>query len=425
LINVLLIAYYWPPSGGGGVQRWLKMSKYFPYDKMNLFVYTPENPEYPAYDDSLVEQVNPNITVIKHPITEPYAFYKKFTGKKKDEKVYSGFINDKKSWKQDLAVWIRSNFFIPDARFMWIKPSIKFLKKKLDEHSIDVVISTGPPHSVHLIANGLIKFKPTVKWIADFRDPWTNIDFYKQLKLSKWADKKHHKLEKKVAKSADSIVTIGWTMQEEFKKIGERQDVEIITNGYDHEDFQQKCERDSSFSVLHLGSLNEDRNPSVLWQAIREIRDSEKLVDDFVVQLIGNVDQSIHHSIVENQLESLVEFEPFITHQEAINRMKAAHVLLLIINNSPNAKGILTGKAFEYLGASKPILCIGPENGDMRKLLRTFEHVRYVPYGEIQKCKDALLDLMYEMDESHVDASQYSRKELAKKYFKLIVKTSA
>ena len=417
MINVLLIAYYWPPSGGGGVHRWLKMSKYFPYDKMNLFVYTPENPEYPAVDNSLIDQVHKDINIIKYPITEPYSFYKKFTGKKKDEKVYSGFINDKKSWKQNLAVWIRSNFFIPDARFMWIKPSIKFLNKKIKENNIDVVISTGPPHSMHLIADGLKKNNPSLKWIADFRDPWTNIDFYKQLKLTNWADKKHHRLEKKVVESADKIVTIGWTMKEEFKEIGNREDIEVITNGYDHTDFEIQSESSDMFNIVHLGSLNEDRNPNVLWKAL----DVLNLKDELKVDLIGNVDRSVKKSIDDYSLKNLVKVKGFVAHSKAIQLMKKAHVLLLVINNSPNSKGILTGKAFEYLGAKKPIICIGPKEGDVRKLLADFKQAYYIEYSDVEKCKEVILNVLKPSTELlSVDTFKYSRKSLALDYFKLI-----
>lgn len=425
MINVLLISYYWPPAGGGGVHRWLKMSKYFPYDKMNLFVFTPDDPEYPAYDESLVNQINKNITIIKRPITEPYSFYKKFTGKKKDEKIYSGFINDKKSWKNDLAIWIRSNFFIPDARFLWIKPSIKFLKNKINELDIDVVISTGPPHSMHLIANGLKNKNQSLKWIADFRDPWTNIDFYNQLKLSAWADKKHHRLEKRVLQNADKIVTVSWSWQKEFEEISKKDNIEVITNGYDHIDFLDKPSDIKLFNLVHLGSLNKDRNPELLWNAISELDTENALPKDFSVDLIGNIDQAVIQSCKKLNVDKYLKFIGFVSHSEAITKMKESHVLLLLINNTPNSGGIIPGKAFEYLGSKRPIICIGPENCDIKKLLSQYSHVHYIEYGNVDLCKKVILELNKSIDNSSEDVYKYSREKLANDYFQLIEKIAS
>ena len=179
--RVLIITYYWPPSGGSGVQRWLKMSKYLPENGWQPVIYTADDAEYPVEDKSLEKDVAPETEVIRRPIVEPYSFYKKFLGIKKGEKVKAGFINEgakKTGWKESLSVWLRGNLFIPDARCWWIKPSVRYLKKYLKEHPVDAMISTGPPHSMHLIARALHK-KFNIPWVADFRDPWTDIDFYK------------------------------------------------------------------------------------------------------------------------------------------------------------------------------------------------------------------------------------------------------
>ena len=196
--RVLIITYYWPPSGGSGVQRWLKMSKYLPENGWQPVIYTAEDAEYPVEDQSLEQDVAPEAEIIRRPIVEPYTFYKKFLGIKKGEKVKAGFINEgtkKAGWKENVSVWLRGNLFIPDARCWWIKPSVHYLKNYLKEHPVDAIISTGPPHSMHLIAKALHK-KFNIPWIADFRDPWTDIDFYTDLKLTRYADRKHHRLEK-------------------------------------------------------------------------------------------------------------------------------------------------------------------------------------------------------------------------------------
>jgi len=417
-LKVLLITYYWPPAGGGGVFRWLKMSRYFQENNIDLHIYTPSNPEFPAIDGGLVEEVSETLTIIKRPILEPYSLYKKFTGKKKDEKIYSGFINEKKSLAQNLSIWIRGNFFIPDARKFWIKPSIKFLNNLQSSEKFDAVISTGPPHSMHLIARGLKQKHPALKWIADFRDPWTNIDFYNQLKLTVRADRKHRKLEKSVLEEADKVVSVGYIMAKELKEITQNADVEVIPNGYDHLEFTEHAQLTSSFSIMHLGSMNRDRNPEVLWRSLADLK-SQGLKP--LVKIIGQTDVSVKASIQKYELKDQVVFEDFVPHKEAIMKMKSAHVLLLVVNNTPNAAGILTGKVFEYLGAQRPIIAIGPEEGDVKKLLKDFVHAFYISYDDVEECKKVISEVMTsKIEVSPNGILKYSRKALAEKYSKLL-----
>ncbi len=219
--RVLIITYYWPPNGGAGVQRWLKMAKYLPQHGWQPVIYTPSDPEVITADPGLEQEIPALVEVIKRPIIEPYTLYKRLTGRRKDDKVHLGFLKEegKKSWREELAVWIRGNMFVPDARVWWVHPSVKFLEGYLRDHPVDAIVSTGPPHSMHLIALGLKKKFPQLRWIADWRDPWTNIDFYDQLKLTAWADRKHHRLEKEVITHADVNVVVGWTMAEELKAL--------------------------------------------------------------------------------------------------------------------------------------------------------------------------------------------------------------
>ena len=202
--RVLIITYYWPPKGGSGVQRWLKFSKYLRTFGYEPVVFTALEGEAPLWDESFNKDVAENMEVIKVPFWEPYGFYKKFIGKKKTEKIETGFLRENKRPKltESLSVWIRGNLFIPDARKYWIKPSVKYLNNYLKNNPVDAMVSTGPPHSTHMIAMALKK-KANIPWVADFRDPWTKIDFYRQLKLTRWADKKHKRLEKEVLTQAD------------------------------------------------------------------------------------------------------------------------------------------------------------------------------------------------------------------------------
>lgn len=216
--KVLVITYYWPPSGGAGVQRWLKFVKYLRLYGWEPVVYTPSNPELPVTDNSLLNEIPDGLTVLKHPLWEPYQLYKRFSGR--SENINTGFLTEKgvTGWKEKLSVWVRGNFFIPDARKFWIKPSVKFLSGYLEKNQIHAIVSSGPPHSMHLIALSLKK-KFNLPWLADFRDPWTGIDYYNDLMLTGYADRKHHKMEQEVLQKADAIVSVGYDMSRNFEKV--------------------------------------------------------------------------------------------------------------------------------------------------------------------------------------------------------------
>ncbi|MBI1307977.1 MAG: glycosyltransferase [Bacteroidetes bacterium] len=423
--KILLISYYWPPAGGGGVQRWLKMSKYLADAGYDLTVYTPENGESPVEDSSLLKEVHPNIKTLKTPIWEPYSFYKKFTGKKSDQKVYSGFINDKKeSFSQKASVFIRGNFFIPDARKFWIKPSVAFLTTYLKDHPFDIIISTGPPHSMHLIALGVIK-KHKIPWIADFRDPWTNIDFYDQLRLTSFADKKHKRLEALVLKNASRVITVSESWAADFKKLSDRKDISVITNGFDPADFPGNVHPETGeFSICHIGSMNKDRNPGKLWEAIKSLI-SEGHLEKLKIRLIGQVDHQIFQSIEEAGLTNKLEHIPFKPHSEVVRDIAGSSVLLLPINDTPNSAGVIPGKLFEYMGAHRPILGIGPVTGDAAGIILLSGAGCMIDYNDEEAMKSRLLYWYSEFEKgtlkvnsAHVDT--FSRKSLAMEYAKLI-----
>ena len=309
--RVLIITYYWPPSGGSGVQRWLKMSKYLPENGWQPVIYTAEGAEYPVEDLSLEKDVAPEAEIIRRPIIEPYSFYKKFLGIKKDEKIKAGFINEgkkKSAWKENVSIWLRGNLFIPDARCWWVRPSVRFLKKYLQENPVDAIISTGPPHSMHLIAKELHK-KFNIPWVADFRDPWTDIDFFSELKLTKRSLKKHHKLQYQVLTEASKVVTVGWDWAKGLESHGAK-DVAVITNGYDFniEELKTKSDLSEKFTMSHVGIIGATRNATKFWAALGElIKDNN--IPDFSnllkIRLIGQVDNSVLLSIKENNLENI------------------------------------------------------------------------------------------------------------------------
>jgi glycosyltransferase involved in cell wall biosynthesis len=369
--KVLIITYYWPPSGGAGVQRWLKFVKYLREFGWEPLVYTPENPEAPATDNSLLKDIPSNLIVIKQAIWEPYNLYKRFIGQKKEEKINAGFLTEKKrpGLAEKISVWIRGNWFIPDARKFWIKPSAKFLSAYLKKNPVDVIVSTGPPHSMHLIALELKK-KLNIPWLADFRDPWTTIDFYDKLMLTKSSDRKHKRLELEVLKNADKVVTVSWNWSKDFKKILNRE-IDVITNGFDEDDFpKDKPELDKKFSISHIGAMNKDRNPDQFWKALSElVKENDHLKKSLLIRLIGKNDFSVMESIQENGLSDFTETTSYLPHNEVLLKICSSQILLLPLNNTPNIMGIIPGKLFEYLSAKRPVLAIGNSKGDSARII--------------------------------------------------------
>ena len=373
--RVLIITYYWPPSGGSGVQRWLKYSRYLPEHGWQPVIYTPKNPEAPASDASLLDEIPAEAEIIRRPITEPYHLYKKITGRK--ESVNVGFIRTEKDGPESRAEyfsrWIRGNFFIPDARCLWVRPSVRYLLSYLEKHPVDALISTGPPHSMHRIAQRLAR-KTALPWLADFRDPWTGIDFYADLLLTRPADWLHHRMERSVLSEADIVTTVSSSIRGELRSKGARR-VEVIANGYDPADFatgsEGRSQTEACFTLTHSGSLVPSRNPHSLWAALQLLcEESPVFREKLRIRLVGSVDGSVRTSVQEAGLSEQCTFIPYLPHQQALAEVFSAEVLLLLINNTANAEGFLSGKVFEYMAASRPILCIGPEQGDAAALLQ-------------------------------------------------------
>ena len=361
-------------------------------------------------------------TILKHPIWEPYYAYKRMLGRRSDEKINAAFLTEKKKNKllENISVWIRGNFFIPDARKFWIRPSVRFLGRYLQEHPVDAVVSTGPPHSMHLIAMKLSQ-RLNLPWLADFRDPWTNIDFYRDLRLTGMANRKHHRLERFVLGKANAVTVISRSMAEDFARIVPRE-YEVITNGYDSDDTSHPAGgRDSKFSIAHIGTLVSTRNPVVLWEVLQELvkekPDFEKALE---IKLVGKVDISVTASLESRGLDRFVRKIDYMPHDQVVRCQQQSQVLLLIINNTPNAKMILTGKFFEYLAAQRPILCLGPPDGDAAAILRETGAGLLADFGDTGTLKSNVLEFFRHFSEGTLETSsrnigQFSRKELTRK----------
>lgn len=425
--KVLIVTYYWPPAGGPGVQRWLKFVKYLKEFGIEPIVFIPKDPDYPMLDESFLMEVPKDITILKGRIFEPY-FLAKIFSKKGATKISSGIIADeeKQSILQKLMLYIRGNFFIPDARKFWVKPSVSYLSKYLSENNIDAVITTGPPHSVHLIGLKL-KQKYDIKWFADFRDPWTQIGYHEKLKLSERSRKKHLKFENVVLNTADRIIVTSYTTKNEFSKITKKP-ISIITNGYDGKLNDTLKALDEHFTISHIGSLLSGRNPINLWKVLEElIMEDTDFAKNFKLKLIGTVSEEVINSIKNFKLDDNLEILGYVPHKEAINIQKRASVLLLIEIDSIDTRGIIPGKLFEYMMAKRPILAIGPEQWDVIRLLENTNAGQFFNYKEGKKLKEYILKLyqLYNQNKltSHsYNIEQYSRRSLTAKLVELLNK---
>lgn len=422
--KVLIITYYWPPAGGPGVQRWLKFVKYLPDFDIQPIVYLPENPTYPIVDEGLLKEVSTQAIIIKNKIMEPYQLASVFS-KKSTKGISSGIIpNQKKqSFLQKVLLWIRGNIFIPDARVLWVKPSVNYLKKYIQENNIDTIITSGPPHSLHLIGLKL-KEDLEVKWFADFRDPWTTIGYHSALKLSAYAEKKHHFLEKKVLHTADTIIVTSKTTKTEFEAITSKP-ITVITNGYDVENVGIQA-LDEKFTLAHIGSFLSDRNPMILWESLIELVLENKLFAEyFQLKLIGKVSQEILDSIAAFHLENHCVNLGYVSHEEAIQHQKSSQVLLLIEIDSSATKSIIPGKVFEYLVSERPIIAIGPKDSDFAEIITSTNTGVFFTYDEKERLKSEIFAYfeLYLQDNLKVYAvglQQYSRKNLTKQLADLI-----
>lgn len=347
-------------------------------------MYCPENPNYLKTDESLLREVSNDTTILKTPVTEVSKFA--FRPKKKTTSGVANATNNK------LLSFIRGNFFTPDAKVLWVKPSVEFLTDYLTENPVDVIISTGPPHSMHLIAQQL-KESFHIPWMADFRDPWTDLYYNKEFFQLGFAKRKNKRLEEKVLKSADVVVTVGNELKKYFERFNSN--VEVIPNGFDDEvEHDEEIELSQKFSLSYIGLLPKSSLPTNLLMAIQCLIDENSdFKNDIELNFIGDIHESVSASIHELQLSNYTNFFGYVPHKDAIKYQKSAQVLLVLIPNVDGNKGIITGKVFEYMAANRPILALGPKNGDLQSILTNSNAGTIIDYDDYVKIKSVLFEL--------------------------------
>lgn len=433
--RVLVITYYWPPSGGSGVQRWVKFAKYLPQEGWQPVIYTPENPEYTAVDHTLSAEIPHEAEIIRRPILEPYGVYRRLMGKgaSTDMKTLTagaagGAVTEisggKKTFRQRLSLWIRGNLFVPDPRVGWVRPSVRFLKKYLAEHPVDVIVTTGPPHSMHLIGQALHR-ELGLPWIPDFRDPWSRMYYLKHLPMTGRTWRRLLAMEQSVLDECSAVLAVTPLVQEEFRA-QTATPVEMITNGYDGGDFDQRVEPDGLFNVVHTGLLASDGNPLNLWKVLGakawadpEFRKALRL------RFAGKVDREVYRAVEDAGLKDNIVDLGYCDHLTAVREQLAATFLILPLRNDPEYRPILPGKLFEYLASRRPVLGIGQTDGAMARVLEETGAGATVGWDDL-KGTGAFIDRAWEQYRSGGvpsvggDITRFSRRSLTRRLAALL-----
>lgn len=421
--RVLIIAYYWPPSAGSGVQRWLKFAKYLPQNNWQPVIYTPSNPDFSLQDNDLLKEIPSEVEILKTKIWEPYHIGRALLGQKKSAANSTGIVSKKEGGlKSYLSNWIRGNLFIPDPKVFWVKPSIKYLKEYLSKNPIDAVVSTGTPHSMHLIAKGICK-ELRLPWVADFRDPMSQLDMLKSYHISSFRFKKYLSIEQSILKSADVVTTTSEVWRNDFEALGAKKAV-CITNGYDESDFTFEVEPYSDFVISHFGLLNHLRNPISLWKSISELcEENENFNKRVKIHLGGSIDPSNIDEIRSlPHLSSKLKVFDYLSHQEVIKEYMKSSVLLLLLFNSKSGVGNIPGKLFEYLASQKDIIAFGPGDGDSKRIINETRAGAFFDYNTgVGEIKQYLLKLVTNNNtNSKIDTSQFTRQKLTKQYSNIL-----
>ena len=426
--RVLIISYYWPPTGGSGVQRWVKFAKYLPSEGWQPVIYTPENPEQLAVDESLAAEVPEDTEIVKTRIIEPYELYKRVlrrSGHSKEAVEVNPVNAQNKSLLQKAAMWIRGNLFRPDPRCLWIGPSVRFLKKYLAEHPVDLIVSTGPPQSMHMIGLRLSR-ETGLPWIADFRDPWTKIFYFKHLSMTSATEKWHRKMEKKVLDEASAVVSVSPLVQQEFQEMTDTP-VELITNGFDECDFSsEQCTEayggaSEEFIITHTGLFAADGNPTALWDVLAEKCRTDEIFKKLLrIKLIGKTDDQILKALTDRGLEDSMINMGYQPHSVAVEQQRQASLLILPLRKEPEYKAVLPGKLFEYLASQRPILGIGQPDGAMAMIVNETRTGTVIDWEDrkgltqyIEQCWERHLE--GRLSTEGADLSRFTRRSLTRR----------
>ena len=427
--RLLFVTYYFPPSGGSGVQRGLKFVKYLPEFGWRPTVLTvrPESASWPDPDPDSVADIPEGTRVERTGAWDPYAWYARLLGRKKKEVISVGFTGEDGAVpRRRFARWIRANMFLPDARVGWV-PFAAARARTLMRQQYDAVLTTGPPHSTHF-AGLALRRTHGMPWLADFRDPWTEIYFYPELPMTAPVRALDAFLERRILRNADGFVVVSPSMQRRFAERGYAS--EVIENGFDPADFEETASSHAvsgdAFVVAHVGNMSRTQNPEALWKALSGPETASDW-PDLQFRFTGHTDASVLASASATCPGVRLDTLPYVPHRTAIGRMREAALLLLSINRVEGAEGIATGKLYEYLASGRPVLALGPANGDAARILQETGAGRMFDFDDADGAR-AFLHSHYEawragspMQGAPPDRiARYSRREQARRLAALL-----
>lgn len=427
--KVLIITYYWPPSGGSGVQRWVKFCKYLPDFGIEPIVLTVENGTYPLVDATLEKEIAPNLNVYTSKSIEPYSLFGKIVGQTdKEVSTPSTAFSADGSLLKKFGIWVRANFFVPDARIGWIPLTVRKASKIIQEHNIDTVVTTGPPNSTHLIGLKLTEKIPDLKWIMDMRDPWTQVFYNQVIPRHSFASKKDLKLEKKALKRADEVIVVSESMKKVQEEVLLRK-YEVLTNGFDHTDFSTPpITKSDKFEITYTGSMTEAAIPYSFFEVIKLMEKEYR--DILSINFYGSINEKVKKIILDTGLGDIINFHEYIPHLQAKKKMQEADLLLLVIPKTDGNELIMTGKIFDYIGAQKNILCLGPKKGDAAKIIEEYKLGYNVSYDEKKALQNTLEELIksetnsYKPWSTDLKSHPFSRYSLTKKLSQILSPSS-
>ena len=392
--KVIMVTYYWPPAGGIGVLRCLKLAKYLTRLGWEPVIFTSSSDAYQFLDDKNNADIPEGLEVIRIRAFNPIAAFKLFSGRKKDTPLIDILATPSKKnrWLDAIGLWVRGNFFIPDARAFWIGPAERRIRQWLKHHHADAIFSDGPPHSNTVVANRIAEAFD-LPWIADFQDPWTQVDYYEHMRIGRRAHRIHTRLEQNALRRADAITIASPTWASDLEAIGAR-DVEVLYYGYDEADFKgYKARNENRQIIFHGGLLGNDRNPEPLVKALRRMKnEGMEEVEGLQIRLAGGVSPDVVGGLEEAGLASELTLLGMVSRMDVIDEIAGAGLLLLPINVAPNCKGRVPGKLFELMRSGKPILALGPVDGDVARLLEETGTGKIFDYDDVEGVYQFLLD---------------------------------
>lgn len=386
--KVLIITYNWPPSGGINVLRCLKIAKYLRDFGWEPVIYTAKDAQYPYFDYTNEKDIPEGITVLKRKILEPFGLFKKLTGRGKDIPLNNiVHVRDKQGALDKFGIWVRGNYFVPDARFLWIKPSVKYLVKYLKENPVDAIFTDGPPHTNTVIGCEVSKQTGT-PWLADFQDPWTQVDYYKLFKIGKRADAKHRRLEQETFNIAEKITIASPTWKKDLESIGAN-GVDVIYYGYDEDDFKNITSvADKKFTLCHSGLLGFDRSPDNLFKVLKELKEElPQFGEHLALKLMGQIDFTVFNLAKSLGLEENIMNLGTVSRERSLQEVCNSWGLLLPLNKADNIKGRMPGKFYEYIRAERPILSFGPHDSDVANIINEYGAGQNFEYTETENLK--------------------------------------